>query len=255
MTDEPMTDLNRFKHVRFDDFRRMAQDSTLSEYEKIAFPDSYRAGYGDTIFADIRRKLTHLDKREQTILEIGPGCSDPAHLMINLCRQQGHTLILVDAAEMLALLPDEPFIVKIAAYFPDECQPLFDAYTGKIDVINCYSLLHTIFAEGNIYRFLDQSLTLLAEGGQFMIGDIPNISKRKRFFSSETGIRFHQNFMHTSETPSVQFNMIEAEQIDDAVLLSLLMRARAAGFDSYLLPQSSDLPMANRREDLLICKP
>jgi len=250
-----MTDLDRFKHVRFEDFRRMAQDPTLSEYEKIAFPDSYRAGYGEAIFADIRRKLTHLDRREQTVLEIGPGCSDPARLMIDLCRQQRHRLILVDAPEMLALLPDAPFILKIAAYFPDECPQLFADNAGQIDVINCYSLLHIIFGEGNIYRFFDQALSLLAAGGQFLIGDIPNISKRKRYFSSEKGIQFHQEFMQAGEKPSVQFNTLEPEQIDDAVLLSLLLRARAAGFDSYLLPQHDDLPMASRREDLLICKP
>lgn len=250
-----MTDFSQFQHVRFEDFRRMAQDPTLSEYEKIAFPDSYRAGYGDAIFGDIRRKLTHLEQPGQTVLEIGPGCSDPARLMIDLCRQQGHRLILVDAAEMLALLPDESFMLKIPSYFPDECASLLAEYARHIDVINCYSLLHTIFIEGDVFRFLDEALTLLADGGQFLIGDIPNISKRKRFFSSETGIRFHQNFMQTSERPSVQFNTPEPDQIDDAVLFALLMRARTAGFDSYLLPQSSALPMANRREDLLICKP
>ncbi len=250
-----MSDLTRFKHVRFEDFRRLAQDASLSEYEKIAFPDSYRAGYGDAIFADIHRKLTNLDRREQTVLEIGPGCSDPAKLMIDLCRQQGHRLILVDAPEMLALLPDEPFITKIAAYYPDECPQLFDDYAGRINVINCYSLLHTIFAEGNVFRFLDLTLGLLANGSQFLIGDIPNVSKRKRFFASETGIAFHQQFMQTTEKPVVDFNSIELNTLDDAVVFSLMMRARLAGFDSYLLAQADNLPMANRREDILISRP
>ena len=47
----------------------------------------------------------------------------------------------------------------------------------------------------------------------------------------------------------------EHNKIDDAILLSLLARARGAGCDAYLVPQSSDLPMANRREDILIRKP
>ncbi len=250
-----MTDYNRFKHVRFDDFRKMAQDPSLSEYEKIGFPDSYRAGFGEAIFADIRAKLTNLDQPQQTVLDIGPGCSDLPRLMIERCRVQGHTLILVDAQEMLDLLPDEPFIVKIPAYYPDGCPQLFEAYAGRINVINAYSMVQIVFSEGNLYRFFDLSLGLLAEGGQMLIGDIPNISKRKRFFSSENGVRFHQHFMQTTERPEVAFNTLENEQIDDAVLLSLLLRARAAGFDGYLLPQNADLPMANRREDLLIAKP
>jgi len=102
---------------------------------------------------------------------------------------------------------------------------------------------------------LDASLALLAPGGQFLIGDIPNISKRKRFFSSETGRRFHQSFMNTTDIPEVIFNQIEHDQIDDAVVMALLQRARAQGFDAYVLPQPSTLPMANRREDILIVRP
>jgi hypothetical protein len=35
----------------------------------------------------------------------------------------------------------------------------------------------------------------------------------------------------------------------------MLGRARAAGFDAYVLAQPEALPMANRREDLLIRRP
>jgi hypothetical protein len=105
------------------------------------------------------------------------------------------------------------------------------------------------------YRFLDSLLALLAPGGQLLIGDVPNISKRKRFFASDNGIRFHQEFMKTTEEPAVQFNCIETDQIDDAVVMSLIERARGAGFDAYVVPQASPLPMANRREDILIVRP
>ena len=44
-------------------------------------------------------------------------------------------------------------------------------------------------------------------------------------------------------------------KIDDAVVFSILGRARAAGFDAYVVPQAPDLPMANRREDILIMSP
>jgi len=61
--------------------------------------------------------------------------------------------------------------------------------------------------------------------------------------------------MKTSDCPRVEFNTIEHDQIDDAVMFLLLQRARAQGFDAYVLPQAANLPMANRREDILITCP
>jgi hypothetical protein len=250
-----MSDYQRFANLSFDDFRRMAADDSLSRYEKIGFPDDYRSGKEARIFADILAKLPHLSQgRSQTVLDIGPGCSELPELLIAHCREFGHRLILVDSAEMLERLPNEPFIYKVAGYYPD-CQAELESLGLKMDIMLCYSVLHYIFAESNLWYFLDYSLSLMAEGGQFLIGDIPNSSQRKRFFSSANGIRFHQQFMQTDAVPTVEFNTLEPNSIDDSVLLSLVMRSRQQGFDAYLLPQPADLPMANRREDLLICRP
>jgi hypothetical protein len=116
-------------------------------------------------------------------------------------------------------------------------------------------VLHYILVDAAFFRFLDVSLSLLGAGGQFLIGDIPNISKRKRFLASETGVHFHQEFMKTADLPIVEFNQIEHDQIDDAVVMSLIQRARGQGFDAYVIPQDPNLPMANRREDILITRP
>ncbi|MFL6520966.1 MAG: class I SAM-dependent methyltransferase [Chthoniobacterales bacterium] len=239
----------------FEDFRKMARDESLSNFGRIGFPDSYRAGKEERIFEDIRAKLPSLDASRQTVVDIGPGCSGPAMMMIDLCRRQKHQLILVDSEEMLAHLPDEPFVTKVAGRYPDQSAAKLEPYLGKVDTIVCYSVLHYIFVETNLFSFLDHSLTLLADGGEMLIGDIPNQSKRKRFFSSPNGIKFHQEFTGTSETPPVNFTSVDTGKIDDSVLLGLVLRARAAGFDAYLLPQPPELPMANRREDLLIRKP
>jgi SAM-dependent methyltransferase len=244
-------DLKRFAKLGYEDFRRMATDPGLSPHEKIGFPDSYRAGFEARILADIRAKLPALDETERRVLDIGPGCGPLATLIIDHCRARRHQLGLVDSAEMLAHLPDEAFITKWAAYYPD-CPGLFETQSGSIDALLSYSVFHYIFTESSIYRFLDRSLDLLAPGGQMLIGDIPNVSMRKRFFSSPAGIRFHQAFTGRDELPQVRHGVIESEQIDDSIVMSILMRARAAGFESYLLPQAADLPMANRREDILI---
>lgn len=246
--------VNRFANLGFEDFRKLAKDESLSKYERIGFPDNYRSGKEESIFRDITAKLTLLDQEGKTVLDIGPGCSDLPRILISQCESKKHSLILIDAPEMLEQLPDKPCVEKVAAFYPD-CPQLVEKLVGKVDAILCYSVLHYIFVDTSIFRFLDTSLSLLAPGGQMLIGDIPNISKRKRFFSSEVGIRFHQEFMKTAELPEVKFNQLEHTQIDDAVVMSLLQRARAQGFDAYVLPQNTDLPMANRREDILIVRP
>ena len=245
---------NRFANLAFEDFKKLAKDESLSKYERIGFPDSYRSGKEGFIFQDILVKLSALNENNKTVLDIGPGCSDLPVMLINLCRENKHSLTLIDSVEMLAHLSDDVNIHKVAALYPN-CPEVILDLKGKVDVILCYSVLHYILVDAAFFRFLDTSLSLLAPGGQFLIGDIPNISKRKRFFASETGIRFHQEFMKTTELPSVAFNEIEHDQVDDAVVFALLQRARAQGFDAYVLPQNSNLPMANRREDILIVRP
>jgi len=247
-------DYQRFANLSFDDFRRMAKDDSLSRYEKIGFPDSYREGKEALIFEEIVAKLPALDRKGKTVLDIGPGCSELPLMLIDLCRKHRHNLILVDSDEMLARLPDETFIKKIPGYYP-RCPELFEEYNDKIDVILSYSVLHYVFAEANTWEFLDLSLSLLTHGGDMLIGDIPNISKRRRFFSSPAGVKFHQEFTETKAHPEVVFNRVERGQIDDAVIMGLVMRARAQGCDAYVLPQRDDLPMANRREDILIRRP
>lgn len=245
---------NIFANLAFEDFKRLAKDGSLSKYERIGFPDSYRNGKEEFIFQDILVKLSALNEMNKTILDIGPGCSDLPEMLINLCRKNQHSLTLIDSVEMLAHLPDDVNIKKVAALYPN-CPEVISDLRGKVDAILCYSVLQYIFVDAAFFRFLDTSLSLLAPGGKFLIGDIPNISKRKRFFASEMGIRFHQEFMKTKDMPSVAFNEIEHDQIDDVVVFSLIQRARVQGFDAYVLPQSSNLPMANRREDILIVRP
>jgi hypothetical protein len=248
-------DYDRFKELTFDKFKELANDPSLSVYEKIGFPVSYRQGFESAIFKDITQKLCNINLKHQTFLDIGSGCSDLANMLIDFCQKQAHTLILVDSKEMLAHLPNADFIIKIPGRYPQDCHALFTQYTQKIDAILCYSVLHYIYAESNVFDFVDKTLSLLNHHGQFLIGDIPNISKRQRFFASPAGEQYHQRFTGTLSLPKVTFNTLYENQIDDNVLTAILSRSRSCGFDAYLLPQANDLPMSNRREDILIIKP
>ncbi len=249
-----MGSYKQFENLSYDDFRRMAVDETLSRHEKVGFPNSYREGKEKLIFEDIQRKLPLLQTENKTVIEIGPGCSQLPFMLIEICEARHHELIFVDSKEMLAQLPDKPFIKKIDGFYP-RCESLFQDYRERIDVFLSYSVFQMIFIESNIWEAFDRSLELLSSGGEMLIGDIPNISKRKRFFGTARGIRFHQEFTGTKDVPQVSFNRVERGKIDDAVLLGLLARGRNQGFDVYLLPQNDELPLANRREDILVRKP
>lgn len=243
-----------FDDIGYEDFRRMATDNSLSAHEKIGFPDAYREAHEKAIFADIESKLTNLARPSQNVLDIGPGCAGLPRMLIDACQRQAHSLVLIDSPEMLAHLPDASGVTKLPGFYPN-CDDALRPWLGRFDVILCYSVFQYIFVEASFWKFLDLSLELLAPGGQMLIGDIPNVSKRKRFFASDTGVKFHQNFMQTTDVPHVDFRAVEANKIDDAVILGVIMRARAQGCDAYWLPQGEALPMANRREDVLIIKP
>ena len=225
--------------ITFEGFRTRARDETLDDCEKIGFPDGARRGKERAIYRDIVSKLPTLGLRRKRVLDIGPGCSALPRMFIRLCNRNAHRLVLVDSAEMLDLLPSSPRIEKFAARYP-ECPGLFTQHAGKVDAIIAYSVFQNIVVEGNVWDFLDRSLSLLSRGGRMLLGDIPNLSKRQRALRPA-----HEK----APRPFAVGN------IDDSVVLSLIMRARARGFDAYVLPQAQDLPYAIRREDILFVRP
>lgn len=252
----PALDMARLD-LGFEDFRRLAVNPHLSPQERIGFPPSYRDGHESRILTDILTKLPRLQSDEGlTVVDIGPGCAGLPRLLIDLCRERGHCLVLVDSEEMLAQLPDvEGVTRKCAGPFPGNHGAVAAAAGGVADAILCYSVLHYIYVDYNLFDFVDAVVSLLGPRGRALIGDIPNVSKRRRFFASETGQRFHMAFTGTSQPPEVAFNLPSPGKIDDAVLMGLMHRAQLAGCDAWLLPQADDLPMANRRDDLLFGRP
>ena len=246
-------DMQRFARLTFEDFRTLATDESLSPVQKIGFPESYRAGAEEAIVADIVLKLPALADSGKRILDIGPGCSPLAEMLLDRCAERGHELVLVDSPEMLAQLPDRPGVTKVPGAFP--APAALPGREGQFDAILAYSVLHYVFVDANPFAFLDRALELLAHGGALLLGDVPNGSKRKRFLLSPAGVAFHKRFMQTDEPPLVEFNQVEPGTLDDAAVLGLLARARAAGCDAYVLPLAAGLPLANRREDILVVKP
>lgn len=246
---------NNYDDLTFEKFRELAGENGLSSHEKVGFPDEYREGKEESIFFDVSSKLPILAEKAKNVLEIGPGCSHLPMMLVELCNMQGHQLHFVDSAEMLIHLPDQENIHKWAGRYPEDVGGFLSEFKGQIDVVITYSVIQYIYSEGNLWNFLDQTLDLLSPGGEILFGDIPNITMRKRFFSSAAGIECHHQYTGRAELPEVHFNKIERGHIDDSVVLALLARARAQGFHAWVVPQRHDLPMANRREDILIKRP
>lgn len=246
-----LKDPQRFQNLNYEKFRGLAADSSLSFYEKIGFPDSYRKGKERKIFHDVIGKLQLEKRKNLTIADIGCGCSELPLLLMNFATRQQDKLFMIDSPEMLDQLPDKKGIKKLPGYFPF-MKEFLSAYHQRVDAVIIYSVLHYVYKEMKLFTFLDAAVSLLRPQGRLLIGDIPNISKRRRFFSSEQGIRYHQKFTRTKTLPDLSFQSAEKNEINDSVILSILRRYRSRGFDTYLLSQPEELSMSNRREDILI---
>ncbi len=245
----------RYAKTSYDDFKAMATDSTLTENEKLGFPDALRAPFEDAIWDDIAVKLPALlGSREKTVLDIGPGCGPLARRIIRDCTARDHTLVMIDHVEMLDQLPQSARSHRVGGRFPNDIARIKAIATG-FDVILCYSLLQIVIVDANPFDFVDQTLSLLNPGGRALFGDIPNVSMLRRFLASSAGADYHSAYMRTDEPPVVSAFEHAHGRIDDGMMVGLLIRARQAGFDAYVLPQSPGAPMANRREDLLIVRP
>jgi len=235
----------------FDDYKKLAADPDLASYEKVGFGAQHRKDTEAAIFPDVLRKLPRLGEQGITVVDIGCGCSLPVQQLIEHCTAHRSRLVLVDSAEMLANLPDIADIEKHRHQFPND-QGFLDGWRHKADVVICYSVAHVIYPYQNVFSFVDSAASLLRSGGQMLVGDLPNLSKKSRFLSSETGKAFHRSW--SGEEPPTQDRWTEYDGFDDSVVLHLMLRYRSMGMETYLLPQTEGLPMNNTREDLLVCK-
>lgn len=244
----------RFNNLSYEDFKKLAARDDLSLNERIGFPNDYRDNFDEVIIQDIFSKIG-VPASNDRILDIGCGCSSLTRKIIELCHSSSSDLVLNDSQEMLDALDDEKLgdLKKVVGQFPKEC---FDSLIGQsFSKIICYSVFHYVFPDEDILNFLDKAVDLLSDGGKLIVGDIPNLSMKNRFLSSQNGKAFHKAFMQSSKAPQIKPYSFNSSDIDDGLLFGILLRMRNKGLHAFLVPQNPSLPLSNRREDLLIYKP
>jgi 2-polyprenyl-3-methyl-5-hydroxy-6-metoxy-1,4-benzoquinol methylase len=130
------------------------------------------------------------------------------------------------------------------------------------DKILCYSVLHYLSDEDEVFAVLDRALGLLEPGGRVLLGDLPNESLKERFLSSPAGRAFTKSWKKAQAKERAEngpeLGLPEDPRLvhfDDALVLKICADCRRRGFDAYILPQQGDLPFGHTREDLLIVRP
>ncbi|WP_018690733.1 methyltransferase domain-containing protein [Algicola sagamiensis] len=235
----------------YDLYRQFAKDKE-SPTEKVGRFDS-QVENEKYIFKDVLQKMTRFQESCDIVLDVGCGCSLPAKELMAYTKKNKQKLYLIDSEEMLTQLDDEPHIHKIEGFFPEVDLPKGLTKTGA-DIIICYSVFHLALQDISYLKFVDALVTLLAPGGQLLLGDIANHSKKKRFLSSEKGQAFHKAWSGQEEVPPVHWNQLEADILDDSIVLAMMHRYRNMGYETYILPQTLPLPFHYTREDMLICR-
>lgn len=138
-----------------------------------------------------------------------------------------------------------------------ECQKNELNYFNKILV---YSVLHYLSDFQEVTEFINKAIALLEPGGKILLGDIPNVSLKKRFLDSEFGKKFNAKWQNQipdrqqTNTPKydIDNNLVE---FTDTVIVTIMSTLREQGYNTYILPQPHTLPFCYTREDILIEKP
>ncbi len=237
----------------FNEYKKRAATASLSKWEKVGYPDSYRRNLEGKIYNDINSKLK-LDQNNLNILDIGCGCSGLVDQIIINSNKNSSNLYLVDSEEMLNNINKELLSNKvklIPGFFPklDYFETKFNIFFDRILV---YSVTQIAFLEQDISGFIHKCVNMLKPDGLILMGDISNTSARDRFLASEKG----KNFLKKGAKFQISINIKQNKQkeLDDSIINSIISRFRNFGCETYLLPQPDNLPFGYRREDILIKK-
>ena len=130
---------------------------------------------------------------------------------------------------------------------------------NKFDKILIYSILHYLKDDAKVFEFIDKAISLIADGGKLLLGDIPNVSLKTRFINSSFGKKFANKWNTKLNLNKINNPIIKAEIndeqtpiFDDKLMLDMIEHIRSKNYNAYLMPQPSNLPFGYTCEDILV---
>ena len=132
----------------------------------------------------------------------------------------------------------------------------------KFDKILIYSLVHYLKNKEELFKLIKKSLQLLNRNGILLIGDIPNLDKKKRFKKSLNYKKINNEWLSNNLRLSPLEKEIENKlkfdinviKINDKLIFDILKKYTNNKSECYVLSQNKKLPMNNTRVDILIKK-
>lgn len=238
-------------HSSFLNFEMLAGKDDLSDIV-ISGRYEFQKESEKYVIVDIKKKLEL--SQNDSLLEIGCGTGN---LLIPLSAdiKKAHGIDNHNAISRLIKRDPTRKIDTTIGTFQDAH---LQNYFSKILI---YSVIHYLSDLDEVIQFIKKALSLLEPNGTVLIGDIPNIDKKKRYLDSKTyqGNKDEWNLLvekfsgvkELASTVSVDQSLIK---IGDKEILELIRCIRDHGFEAFLMPQPLDLPFSYTRDDILIKK-
>jgi cyclopropane fatty-acyl-phospholipid synthase-like methyltransferase len=235
----------------FENYAKLASMQDLSDTE-ISGRYGFQQENEGKIINDVLVKLKINSK--DTLLEIGCG---PGNLLVPLSDFAEH-VCGIDNEIVIQRLNNKTISKKIQLIGGDFL--VIPKPIEKYSKILIYSVVHYLDSEKTIHQFLQKAFELVQPGGMLLLGDLPNVNKKKRYLNSSEGKKTSDEWSRTLSTnPCHPLTKLDKDThvvtISDEIVLGLLQFARNLDIDAYVLPQPADLPFGNTREDILFIFP
>lgn len=202
------------------------------------------------IVPDLVQKLSL--KPTDSLLDIGCNCGQITIPMSFLCKR----VVGIDGGVIARLRERITGIDNIFTIEGDFREVPIDE---KFDCILIYSVLVYMDSYEEKLNFILKAADLLKPGGRLLVGDVINVSTKKRFENSEyfcivdEEYKKYKNKMSEDDKNKSQNHGPLLENIlDDEMLMRLLLDIRRAGYESFILPQDKDMPFGYTRQDILV---